>query len=262
MSILILLFNNVFGCSNEAPSGPSDASIALYDGRGVWEEGLQTIESVLSAEGYNCSRLSSDDICRGNLDRTYALLIIPGGKSGFYNSDLFGKGIEEIRNFTLEGGGFIGICAGAFFAMDRIVWYEREYDYLLDLVDGCGTGPLDELANPGEPEWVELRIGEGHPACGLDSGLVPGYYFDGPAFDAPGSEIFAWYKKIDAPAALTASYGEGRIALTGFHPEMSVETEDLLLSMAAWTAGTSASRKVNIPYRKRQEIISREVGDN
>jgi len=53
----------------------------------------------------------------------YDAIIFPGG-SGTAQANAIGEdGIEEVRTFVKNGGGFIGTCGGAFLAMGHILLY-------------------------------------------------------------------------------------------------------------------------------------------
>lgn len=44
----------------------------------------------------------------------YDVLIVPGGTAGLYQRLLGEKGIASIREFVANGGGYLGLCAGAY----------------------------------------------------------------------------------------------------------------------------------------------------
>ncbi|KAL1521469.1 hypothetical protein AB1Y20_021131 [Prymnesium parvum] len=52
----------------------------------------------------------------GALDDSFALLCLPGGFAPNYASALGAEGARLIRSFVDRGGGYVGICAGAFYA--------------------------------------------------------------------------------------------------------------------------------------------------
>lgn len=61
--------------------------------------------------------LRADDIRAGRLDNGFDVIVIPGG-SAMTDSRLLGEvGREAIRRFVFNGGGYCGICAGAFLAL-------------------------------------------------------------------------------------------------------------------------------------------------
>ncbi len=80
------------------------------------------------------------DLARARWDA----LVMPGGWAAGYWSQLAGyEGV--IRQFVFDGGGYMGISAGAFYASDTVSWDQESYDYPLDLFLGRLDGPLPDL---------------------------------------------------------------------------------------------------------------------
>ncbi|MHC4871093.1 MAG: BPL-N domain-containing protein [Planctomycetota bacterium] len=46
-------------------------------------------------------------------------ILFPGGGAELYERDLGKAGIKNLKNFVENGGGYIGICAGSYFAIDN-----------------------------------------------------------------------------------------------------------------------------------------------
>ncbi len=236
------------GCGSDAePTAPDTVDtptpvpaagwVAIYAGVGAWEFGMARIEARLGEWGYESQRVSDSGMLAGELrSGRYSVLIVPGGDAGKAIDALGSEGIDEIRRFVESGGGYVGICAGAYLASDRIIWYGVEFDYPLDLFSGVAIGPLEELAVPGHFGWTDVRFDGTHPAAGGVDGVVTAYYFDGPRFEGAAS-VFAWYDRLDVPAALSGSFGDGRYVVSGFHPEMSVFTAAALRGMIDWVSG-------------------------
>jgi putative intracellular protease/amidase len=63
----------------------------------------------------------ADDIRSGGLAKL-DLLIQPGGSGGGQGRHLGEGGRDAIRDFVQDGGGFIGICAGAYLASADYTW--------------------------------------------------------------------------------------------------------------------------------------------
>lgn len=242
--LFFLLISAMFlcsGCSDDddsSPTSPSDtvsSRIAIYNDRGAWSEGTSRIYSLATSWGWSVEYVSAQQINSGYLDTTFGLVIFPGGDAGGYNSVINDSGESEIRGFVNNGGGYVGICAGAFWATDRIVWHGNSIDYPLNLVPGTATGPLDAICQPGNACWEDVVFTGSHPACGTVSGTISSYYFDGPEFDSPGITVLARYATTDTPAAVATESGSGRVAVIGIHPEMSTATHTVLQAMLEWT---------------------------
>jgi hypothetical protein len=52
--------------------------------------------------------------CLSDSEKCYTALCVPGGFAPNYSSRLGARGIAIIRDFVSRGGGFVGICAGAY----------------------------------------------------------------------------------------------------------------------------------------------------
>lgn len=62
----------------------------------------------------NVPYVISSDIAQ--LTDDYDVLIVPGGTARLYQKLLGEKGIASIRDFVANGGGYLGLCAGAYLA--------------------------------------------------------------------------------------------------------------------------------------------------
>ncbi len=71
--------------------------------------------------GYTVSRLDADYINSESLD-TFSILCVPGGDMYRYAQDISLLGKDNIRGFVSNGGGYIGICGGAYFAGEKVFW--------------------------------------------------------------------------------------------------------------------------------------------
>ena len=72
----------------------------------------------------------------GNWQDNCAALVLGGGYDKGFVQSLGQDGADMIRSFVLQGGAYIGICAGAYFACDHI---EFEKGSNLEV---CGDRPL------------------------------------------------------------------------------------------------------------------------
>ena len=56
----------------------------------------------------------------------YKFIFVNGGNSRSHGQSLGKQGLENIRSFVVEGGSYVGVCAGAFFASNG---YDGNSDY-------------------------------------------------------------------------------------------------------------------------------------
>ncbi|XP_071155912.1 uncharacterized protein [Mytilus edulis] len=99
-----------------------EKNIFVYYGKGVSKEATEMLfESLKTMCGhYKISLISPEEIRKGDLLRTAALLAIGGGYDTGYIQALQSDGIRNIKNYVEGGGSYLGICAGAYLACRRI----------------------------------------------------------------------------------------------------------------------------------------------
>ncbi len=212
----------------------------LYD-YGVWPDGLTAFRHMLDTLGRSYEEISDSDLNNSTQDfsKLYKVMVFPGGFASFYNSFIKKAGKERIRNFVKNGRGYFGICAGAFFASDRIVWegvpYDDESGYDLDLFPGTGTGPINEIANWNAERWnmttfnfqKENTVLSNYKTIPYSEDII---YIGGPYFsidkDAESKvEILATYNYNGKPAIVAFQCGSGKVVLSGPHPEIEEDSD-------------------------------------
>jgi glutamine amidotransferase-like uncharacterized protein len=116
--------------------------------------------------------------------------------------------MQILRDFIAQGGSYIGICAGAFFADATVDDAET--------IPGLGLIPGEtyDYLTHNNPIVVTVNwLGNDRPM----------YFQGGPAFriakqDESRVEVLARYKD-NSPAAIRFLYGRGKVILVGPHPE-------------------------------------------
>ena len=66
-------------------------------------------------------RVCGDDIRAGALDQ-FNVIAVPGGSGSKEAATIGEDGRDRIRKFVENGGGYIGICAGAYLATSGFSW--------------------------------------------------------------------------------------------------------------------------------------------
>jgi glutamine amidotransferase-like uncharacterized protein len=131
------------------------------------------------------------------------ILAFPGGFGDADSFDfLFRDHTKRIKNFVNNGGKYLGICMGGF-------WAGHHY---FDLLDGIKTEQYIKRPNTDtrRPHAKNQRV----LWNGDDMNM---YFYDGCAFSGPGlnhSEIHALYPNGDAMALI-----QGNVGVIGCHPE-------------------------------------------
>ncbi len=209
-----------------AQTTPTDLAvlkIALYYGGSTSSESRTALQYMFEWMNASVDVLYASDISDGDLS-DYDMIAVPGGWAGDYNTDLAGTGITEIRNFVRDGGAFFAVCAGAYFGCDKIIWEGHGLEYPLNLFDGYGIGPVEEIATWPNRDMTEIIIDRTSPIIDL-SGEPENHtiqYFGGPWFDIDGKEgihSLATYAANNESAMIAFEYVDGRVFLSGPHPE-------------------------------------------
>jgi glutamine amidotransferase-like uncharacterized protein len=161
---------------------------------------------------------------------------MPGGDMYEYSKSISSIGKENIREFVKNGGCYLGVCAGAYFALGSVYWRGNLLPMEpLGLVRGKAVGPLDEVVSYPGYGMTEIALTESgrNLLSGLNETIWSLYYW-GPALNVDSSSsvsVIGVYKANGLPAIVTSMNGSGRIVLFGIHPEIE---ENSLRDGSTW----------------------------
>jgi glutamine amidotransferase-like uncharacterized protein len=208
---------------------------------------------------YSFVVLSAEDINNGGFENCSALCI-PGGDMYAYSQDISSAGKENIMRFIQEGGGYIGICGGAYFAAEKVEWRGSQLEMAtLNLFSGTASGPIEEIAP--YPEYTMCKVdivNHVHPITRSENDSMTILYYWGPAFSASTDSnvtILGCYEKGNRTAILAFPFYQGRVFLIGTHPEIEEGNSrdgvqfgndlidpdsewNLMLQATSWSIGT------------------------
>jgi len=196
---LVLFFASA--CTMSERTAPD---ILLFNGRGTSPNDVAALESILRARHWSYSTANSEGL--GAMSeaelKAYRLLIIPGGNFEEIGNALTADTTARLRNAVSSGLGYLGICAGAFFAG------ASPYNGL-NLTSGVRF-PFYALEDQGiRKAAVAITTADAPP--------LEVYWEDGPQLTGWG-EVVARYPD-NTPAVVQGSFGEGWVVLTGIHAE-------------------------------------------
>ena len=211
-------------------------AVALYKDKGVWAIGLNHTKKLLKKMKISYTTLNARDIQAGKLDsKKFSMIVMPGGKSWIYLDDLKETGAKAIRDFVAGGGGYLGTCAGAFFATARRKDSNRnDIPYGIGLLEGTaydgtslGTAPFRSgsidityhLKNF-KPNFKVLLLGG------------PALLYTAEEAAAKNIQELATFPGFNKPAMITFNYGQSRVSLSGPHGE--VDENRLVKTPKAW----------------------------
>lgn len=218
--------------------------VAIYDDVGGGGAGPGNVERCLGdAAKFRTERIKAEDLRNGALKR-FDVIVVPGGSGSKQAEQMQEAGREAIRKFVEQGGGYVGICAGAYLATTDYTWSLGILDAkVLDRKHWArGTGNVQLNMNDAGCRFFALP----------QSKQVTVYYGQGPLLapggrdDVPDYEPLATYEteiaKNGAPtgvmkgttAVALGKFGTGRVICFSPHPEKTEGLEDFLAAATRW----------------------------
>jgi len=193
-------------------------------GGGAWAGLLPGIARAINDSGQQIQAINFATITGGGLvNSAFDVVVFPGGYAYGYEYWLSGSE-PKIRSFVSNGGSYLGVCAGAFYAASTVIWDGTTYDYPLDLFTGSETGPITDIA-PDE-YWALTPVSFVDSTLGLNTQLQSLYYGGGYKSIVSGVTTFGTYAYTGSasgkPSAARFTYGSGHVALTDTHNEARI----------------------------------------
>ena len=193
---------------------------------------LGVFTNILTPEkGFEVQRVDPASIRAGVLTNLN-VLIMPGGSGSKQATNLETSGREAIQQFVKNGGGYVGVCAGAYLASSH-------YSWSLNLINAQVIDRQHWARGKGNVILTLTHLGE--KALGHPESEVEVYYGQGPLYGRgtndtlPAYEELAIYKtevaKENVPAGVPmgvmlgttaiarSEYGKGRVICFSPHPE-------------------------------------------
>jgi len=188
---------------------------------GAWAGLMPAYARAIEYAGHIPLAIRFDEIKNSYLTTAnFKVVAFPGGYAYGYQLGLDGHE-QKVRNFVSNGGSYYGVCAGAFYAADSIVWEGESYNYPLDLFSGTDTGPLSDIA--GWPNYSLTTTDINDSVVGNLGNQYQMYYGGGYKSNVSGTYTVATYSYSGQYSgtrnAIRFAYGDGRVLLIGTHPE-------------------------------------------
>lgn len=207
--------------------------ITIYSGPGTDQESLsqmiRSLQTELPLKKYLIRKIGAREVALGGWRKSTEVFVIPGGRDLFYLRDLQGEAAVQISQFVEEGGVYLGICAGAYFAASAIEFEKGEPHQILgkrplQFFPGIARGP----AYGNNKYAVDSHRGVEAALISWEQSFCR-VYFNGGCF-FPSAESFSTvtvlsrYVEVESePAAIIlCTVGKGKAVLSGVHPEYSL----------------------------------------
>ncbi|MES2697706.1 MAG: BPL-N domain-containing protein, partial [Verrucomicrobiota bacterium] len=225
-----------------APAKVRPLKIAIYEGPGSGDKGILSVSNrAQQLPGAKVIPIKPAEM--GTRDLAEFDVIIFSGGSGSAQSKAIGDaGRKNVREFVERGGGYLGICAGAYLACSGFDW-------------GLGILNAKTVSNKwrrgGGMVKAELTD-EGRAVFGKVETPFVIRYNNGPIIkphdraDLPPYKIAALFRTelaengtpkgvmVDSPAAVYAPFGKGRVMTISPHSEDTPGLENVIPRALAW----------------------------
>ncbi len=237
--------------------------VAVYSDDGAGRSETDLLKALKAQKHLLVKKVTAEEIRNGILDEV-DVVIHPGGSGGAQGRNLGLAGREKVRSFVREGGGFIGVCAGAYLA-------SADYEWSLHLLDARVIDRKHWARGTGT-----VKIGlssEGRSLLKHNADSVNIYYGQGPLLapanrpDIPDYKPLAVYEteiaKKGAPkgvmkgttAVAAGDFGKGRVFCFSPHPEKTQGLEPFLDHAIAWATQTKRAPVAEKKPRAKWAIV-------
>lgn len=217
--------------------------VGLYKAAGVHPVAFAAEKALLErSAGFVCTVLTPAEVQRGALARQ-DVAVFMGGSGTAQGRALGEVGKQAVKDFVRGGGGYVGVCAGAYLALQG----EEEFHKLRMVAGRNLTGDAWQRGIAG----LEVEAA-GRPRFKL-------FFANGPIFTPAPTEGLAPYRGLanyvgeiyiadkgtgpgempGTPAIVASAYGEGRVLLFSPNPVLGGEGvlhPELMLAGLRWTA--------------------------
>lgn len=227
------------------PEKTRPIKVGVYSGPGAPQSSVDAVVKVMKPfTEATTVILSGEEIGTLNLS-AYDVLVFPGGSGSGQSKGIGEAGLKNVREFVNNGGGYVGICAGAYLACSNFSW---------------GLGILN--AGTVSSKWrrgqaiLDLEMTEaGKPLLGDVPGVFKVRYNNGPILkpwtrtDLPAYTPLALFRtevakndtpvgvQVNSAAQAIGTFGKGRVFVSSPHPEGTPGLENLIPRGVFWAAG-------------------------
>jgi Biotin-protein ligase, N terminal len=226
--------------------------VMVYSGPGAPEGGVENVVNVLKPFPYVTVTVAPPESFATLTRDTCDVVVFPGGTGGGQSKGLGEAGLKNVRQFVGDGGGYVGICAGAYLACSNFSW-------------GLGILNAGTVSN----KWMRGQAildlettSDATPILGEVKGVFKVRYNNGPILkpwtrtDLPAYTTLSVFRtetakygspvgvQINSPAQVSAPFGKGRVFVSSPHPENTPGLEYLIPRAVFWAAGESKEAAV------------------
>ncbi len=226
--------------------------VGIYLGPGSPQHGVDNVINVLKPFPQVTAVILSDkEVGILNL-RAFDVLVFPGGSGSGQSKGIGEAGLKNVRDFVNNGGGYVGICGGAYLACSNFSWS-------LGILN---AGTVSSKWRRGQAMLDLELMPDGPSLLGDVKGAFKVRYHNGPILkpaertDIPAYTPLTVFKtevaendtpvgvQVNSPAHVIASFGKGRVFISSPHPENTPGLENFIPRGIFWAAGEKAAHTV------------------
>ena len=230
----------------ELPPTAAKLKVILYNDKGAFGKGVPRITELLGKfPDIEVIKMNAEQL--RTQDWSDAKVVIFSGGSGSEQSKTIGaEGGQKVRAFVEKGGGYIGICGGAYLACEGFSWGLKVLDAkTVSNKWKRGEGQVSiEFTDKGQQilgfktsEPRSIRYANGPVYCTANMEAIPDFEplaFFRTEFAENGSPKGAM---VNTPAMVAAPFGKGRVLCSSPHPEQTDGMEGWIEKAVRWVAG-------------------------
>jgi glutamine amidotransferase-like uncharacterized protein len=220
--------------------------VAVFMDAGASDSGQKVLDALAKHPEFVGEKVTAEDIQKGALD--HFDVMVQGGGSGSKQAKTLGPdGCAAIKKFVNGGGGYLGICAGAYLA-------SADYSWSLHLLNAKVVDKKDWARGDGQ---VKIKVDPtGQKLLQIPDQIVDIRYAQGPLL-APGNdpslpayiELATFQTEmrskgnpppgvmIGTTAMAAGTYGKGRVFCSSPHPERQAGLDYVVRNAIDWLAG-------------------------
>lgn len=229
-----------FAASAESPNR---IRVALYNDAGAIGKGVPNTRAILTSAGCTVTIFTAEDLAHGVLEKQ-DVIVFTGGSGSKEAASLGDAGRETVRKFVENGGGYLGICAGAYLACSKFSWS-------LGLLD---AQTVSQKWRRGMGDVQIALTPEGQRLSTLPAEEQTVFYDNGPIIMPAGRidlkpyETLAFFRTelaengtpagimVHSPAIVRGQFGKGRVIISSPHPEQTPGLEIIVDRAVHWLA--------------------------
>ncbi len=240
-----------------SPSSSRPIQVGMFDGEGTGPSRENVVEVIRAAEGMDVHRIGAAEMSDRILGQ-FDVLVFPGGSGSKQARAISEAGRLAVQKFVKNGGGYVGVCAGAYLCSSGYSWSLRLVDSkaFTGTVEVPGKGKK-QLWYRGKETGIDMELSPLGESLFGQKGIPKSFevrYANGPIISPHGLDevedyqVLAWFRSengqvaeqkgtmINTPAIVTSRVGKGRVMSVSPHPEKTPELHSIVSQAVRWVA--------------------------